>query len=446
KMKHGFGSLYKRDAHGREHPAASKIEGAYWIAYTANGKRIRQPLRDDAGRTVTELAIAEKLRMIVVSPYITRDHVEALKAVQEKITTAETALAVAQDAAAPVVKLADAFAMFEGEPTHETGAGTMDIYRYWWNAFTRWLAEQYPAAVTVRDVTEEIAKGYAAHLRKRGVSKKTFNSHRAFLMQFYSVLAKPASLPANPWKAIPRYKLGKMQSQSRRVLGNDELRKVCTSATGELRTLLAVGLYLGARLGDAVTLQWSNVDLRKMFVEYRQRKTGREIKLPLHPALALELSATRRGDRHGFIMPVLAKYYLEKGVRYVTNRVQYHFRKCGIETARKGNGVRKAVDVGFHSLRHSAVTLLREAGVPLSVTMGIVGHTSTATHDLYTQHGEAALKSAVAMLPSVFSADAPALPPAPVKMIDAEAVRVLAEKLTPENAGEIRAELLKLAS
>jgi integrase len=444
-MKHGFGSLYKRDAHGREHPAASKIEGAYWIAYTANGKRIRQPLRDDAGRTVTELAIAEKLRMIVVSPYITRDHVEALKAVQEKISTAETALAVAKDAAAPVVKLADAFAMFEREPTHETGANTLAIYRYWWNAFTRWLAEHYPAAVTLRDVSEEIAKGYAAHLKGRGVSKKTFNSHRAFLMQFYSVLAKPASLPANPWKTVTRYKLGKMQSQSRRVLSNDELRKVCTSATGELRLLLAVGLYLGARLGDAVTLQWSNVDLRKLVVEYRQRKTGREIKLPLHPVLAAVLNETRRGDRHGYVMPVLAKYYLEKGVRYVTNRVQYHFRKCGIETARKGNGVRKAVDVGFHSLRHSAVTIMREAGAPLSVTMGIVGHTSETTHDLYTQHGEGALRLAVDALPSVFGGDVLALPPAPVKMIDAAAVRVLAEKLTSANAADVRKELLQLA-
>ena len=445
-MKGKFGSLYKRDAESREHPANWQGKGIFWISYTANGKRIRQALRDDDGRVVTDRPTAERLRMKLVAPLIARDHVEVLKTMQEKIATAETALAVATDAAAPVVKLDDAFAIFEREPTHETGANTLAIYRYWWNAFTRWLAEHYPAAVALRDVSEDIAKDYAAHLKSRHVSKKTFNSHRAFLMQFYSVLAKPASLPANPWKAITRYKLGKMQSQSRRVLDNDELRKVCQTATGELRTLLAVGLYLGARLGDAATLQWANVDLRKMCVEYRQRKTGREIKLPLHLALAAELSATRRGDRHGYVVPTLAKLYLEKGVRYVTNRVQYHFRKCGIKTSRTGNGVRDAVDVGFHSLRHSAVTLMREAGAPLSVTMGIVGHTSTATHDLYTQHGEGALKLAVAMLPSVFGADAPALPPAPVQMIDAAAVRALAEKLTPENAAEVRAELFKLAS
>ena len=444
KQKHGFGSLYKRDATGREHPAASKREGVYWIAYTVNGKRIRQPLRDDDGRTITDLALAEKLRLKIISPYITRDHVEALKNVQEKIATAETALAAAEDAATTSIKIADAFAAFEAAD-HEISASTMEIYSYWWEAFSRWLADKHPAAVTLRDVSADIAKDYAAHLKRRGVSKKTFNAHRAILLQVFKALAKAASLPSNPWQEIARFKLKNQKAQSRRVLTNDELRNVCTSATGELRTLLAIGLYLGARLGDAVTLQWRNVDLRKMQVEYKQRKTGREITLPLHPALAAMLAETRVADRHGYITPELAKLYLEKGVRYVTNRVQYHFQKCGLKTTRAGSGVRDAVDVGFHSLRHTAVTLLREAGVPSSVTMAIVGHTSTATHDLYTHIGESALKQAMAALPSV-TGDTPTLPPATVKMISADAVRELAEKLTRGNCEDVRARLLALAA
>lgn len=445
KQKHGFGSLYKRDAAGREHPAAAKCEGVYWIAYTINGKRIRQALRDDDGRTVNDLATAEKIRLKVVAPFVARDHVEALKTVQEKIATAETALAVAEDAAAKSIKVADTFAAFEGAD-HEIGSGTMEIYRYWWEMFARWLADKHPAAVTLRDVTVETAKDYAAHLKRRGVSKKTFNAHRAFLLQLFKALAKPASLPANPWQEIARFKLKNQKANSRRVLTNDELRAVCQSATGELRTLLAIGLYLGARLGDAVTLQWSNVELRKMFVEYRQRKTGREIKLPLHPALAAMLAETRAANRHGYITPTLAKLYLEKGPRYITNRVQSHFQKCGLKTTRAGDGVRDAVDVGFHSLRHTAVTLLREAGVPTSVTMAIVGHTSASTHDLYTHIGEGALKQAMAALPSV-TGDALTLPlPAPVKMIDAADVRALAETLTAANADEVREKMLALAS
>jgi len=43
---------------------------------------------------------------------------------------------------------------------------------------------------------------------------------------------------------------------SRRELTIEELRRVCNAATGELRTLLAIGTYTGLRLGDAATLRW----------------------------------------------------------------------------------------------------------------------------------------------------------------------------------------------
>ena len=52
-----------------------------------------------------------------------------------------------------------------------------------------------------------------------------------------------------------------MIANSRRELTIDELRKVCQTATGELRTLLALGIYSGLRLGDCATLRWGEVDL-----------------------------------------------------------------------------------------------------------------------------------------------------------------------------------------
>ena len=109
---------------------------------------------------------------------------------------------------------------------------------------------------------------------------------------------------------------------------------------------------------------------------------------------------------------------------------------------REGKGVRKVTSAGFHSLRHSAVSLLREAGAPLSVTMAIVGHSSLAMHDTYTHAGEAALKSAVAAMPSVIGDAKPvkALPPVDLST----RVRELAQKLTTKNGLQIKDELLKL--
>ena len=58
--------------------------------------------------------------------------------------------------------------------------------------------------------------------------------------------------------------------------------------------------------------------------------------------------------------------------------------------------------MGFHSLRHTFVSLCRAAGAPLSVVEAIVGHASPAVTRHYTHTGEAAARASVALLPSVF--------------------------------------------
>jgi hypothetical protein len=80
----------------------------------------------------------------------------------------------------------------------------------------------------------------------------------------------------------------------------------------------------------------------------------------------------------------------------------------------KHTGKRAVVEVGFHSLRHTFVSLCRESGAPLAVVEAIVGHASPAMTRHYTHIGEAAARASVAALPSVLGdATAPAALPAP---------------------------------
>jgi hypothetical protein len=104
-------------------------------------------------------------------------------------------------------------------------------------------------------------------------------------------------------------------------------------------------------------------------------------------------------------------------------------------------------EVGFHSLRHSFVSLRREAGAPLSVVEAIVGHSNPAMTRVYTHTSEAAVGAAVAALPDITGQNPaqPALPPAPASaMVERAAVRALVEQLTPKNANAIRSQLLEL--
>ena len=59
------------------------------------------------------------------------------------------------------------------------------------------------------------------------------------------------------------------------------------------------------------------------------------------------------------------------------------------------------MDASFHSLRHTAVSLLKDAGIPDAVVMALVGHESSAMSDRYTHVGMEALVRAAESLPEI---------------------------------------------
>jgi integrase len=64
-------------------------------------------------------------------------------------------------------------------------------------------------------------------------------------------------------------------------------------------------------------------------------------------------------------------------------------------------GKRTGLDLSFHSLRHTAVSLLKDAGVPDAVVMALVGHESSAMSMRYTHVGIDALTKAAETLPEL---------------------------------------------
>ena len=55
------------------------------------------------------------------------------------------------------------------------------------------------------------------------------------------------------------------------------------------------------------------------------------------------------------------------------------------------SGRRAGFALSFHSLRHTAVSLMKDAGVPDAVVMALVGHDSEAMSAHYTHFGKEAL-------------------------------------------------------
>lgn len=407
RAKRGMGHLFKMHL-GKQHPADWKGAGAFWINFSP-GKgcgRIVQALTDADGHAITDRAQAEQARMKLVGAGLAGDRVTALRDVlSAKLATAETDLQAARLASVPGVKIADAFDAYERTPRTmrpDSGDATLEQYAFQWGRFARWIGENHPEAVTLRDVTEDHAAAYAADLQAAGLSGGTVNKHVGLLRLVFRVLRKQAGITADPWGDI---RPAKHRAKGRRELTTVELRRVCDEASGELRPLLALGLYTGMRLADCALLRWDEIDDAQGVIMATPQKTartsGKQVRLPIHASLREILQALPRTGE--YVLPETAADY--QGRRdYVTDKIQRHFRACGIDTHAAGtggqSGKRAVVSVGFHSLRHSFVSMCRAAGVPLSVVESLVGHSNPNMTRLYTHTSGGAAEQAIAGLPS----------------------------------------------
>lgn len=423
RAQRGLGRLYKRDAQGRECPANSHKTGTFWIAWREEGKRKRQRLEID-GKPIIDLETAKKEQLRIRAPYLTGQRIEVLKSVEADIKRLEGIRDKENDEANPPLSLAEAWKYYVNASNRpENGMDTRKHYKTMWGRFVGWVAEHYPNLKYMRDVTDIIADEYMGYLRCMEWTGNTYNKNLMFLRLIYRVLGKQART-ANPFMDIVRKK---QIMNSRRVLSMDELHTVITTANGDLRMLFIIGTFTGMRLADCATLRWDEIDMVASIIKKKPRKTlhssGAEITLGIPNAL-YDVLMDFEGERDGYVIPGIAKYFIcepQKGY-WVSKMIQSHFEKCGIRTHREGTGhkyhyegkkkvydksKRAIVEVGFHSLRHTWVSLHAASGTPQALIQDAAGHSNPAMTEHYTHiNNETARNIANAIdLPQLLDAD-----------------------------------------
>jgi integrase len=435
-MKHRTGYLFKRN-------------GTFYVQWNVNGKRFTKALRDDQGNAISTRREAEEAQTKVMATFAVADEATALESIVAKLDGRKAELARLEDEQNPPLGIAGAWMDYIAAPNRpDSGESTLRQYEFQYAAFARWMQEKHSHIVTLREVTQAIAEEYAASLNHGKFTPSTYNKHLNLLTLVFRVLKNKARLTGNPWEDIQRKRI---TAQGRRELTIDELRNVCQSATGELRVLLGLGLYSGLRLGDCATLRWAEVDLPRNIIRRIPNKTARRnpkpVIVPIHPVLKEMLETTAPEQRAEYVSPEIAALYLRRS-DMVTDMVQRHLIACKIKPHKPGTGgkgKRAVVEVGFHSLRHTFVSLCRESNAPLAVVESIVGHSSPAMTRHYTHVGELAAGRAVAMLPSIMgdnAATAPRIPPEETL----SKLRAIAESMTAKNWREKKAEVLALTN
>jgi integrase len=194
----------------------------------------------------------------------------------------------------------------------------------------------------------------------------------------------------------------------RRDFTLSEIKRIL-SACGdnqEWRGLVLLGLYTGQRLGDLAHLTWRAINLETQEIAFTARKTRRRIILPLvGPLVDYLTSLPAPDDPDAFLFPKAASH---KRVGRLSNQFRDILVEAGLveprsyKTTIKGrSSAREASQISFHSLRHSAVTLLKASGLSDVFAREIVGHESAAVSRAYTHLSTEDLRNAMQRIKDV---------------------------------------------
>lgn len=158
------------------------------------------------------------------------------------------------------------------------------------------------------------------------------------------------------WCSAPAFDRPRQPEGRVRWLTKDEAELLLRACAPHLRPLVMFLLYTGARVGEALWLEWKDVDLQRRHVQFTDTKNRLHRGVPLHPLLVSELLnerskrtctsavvfVTHRGQAYEPIDDALA------GETSAGSRI-----KTGFHSAVKRAGLR---DVRPHDLRHTWAT------------------------------------------------------------------------------------------
>lgn len=219
-------------------------------------------------------------------------------------------------------------------------------------------------------------------------------------------------IPDNPAARVANVKRPKNEeSDDRRPFTAEELASVLKAANDEWRGMIYAGLYTGGqRLSDIATLTAGQVDIEGKTVRFAADKTGRRVVLPIVQAWLDDIAPRVKGKPPGsYLFPAARERFVK--AKNKTSLVSNSFRRIlarvglatnpnhKVEGAKEGR--RKTYPLSFHSLRHTATSMLKSAGVSDSVVMDIVGHESEAVSRNYTHIDDATKRAALEKLPVI---------------------------------------------
>ena len=294
------------------------------------------------------------------------------------------------------------FASWAENKSRETAASTGVRYRRTAQLFVDSLGPRARADIndiTPRDIIA-FRDGLAAHL-----STSTAN-HAVKVVRMALKDAQAAGLVTANVAAGVRPAKSSEEPARRRPFTIPEIQRILRAAHGEWRGLILFGLYTGQRLGDLAALTWQNVDLARRELGFVSRKTKRRQLIPLARPLRKFLETSEASDDPK--QPLFPIASMAKRSGALSNQFHDILSDAGLLEKRthagtgKGRSNRRRLnELSFHALRHTATSLMKNAGISPAIVQDIIGHESPEISAHYTHIEDAAKRRAIESLPDV---------------------------------------------
>lgn len=270
-------------------------------------------------------------------------------------------------------------------------------------------------------------EGWVVELRAAGLSQSTVRSIYTVLRAILDAAVRDGLLGANPAAVVRRPKVDHHEAA---FLTPAQVRALLAAAQGSrYAPLFELLVHTGLRRGEALALKWRDVDLEEGLLRVRGTlarvegvlevttpKTAKSRRVvPLSLAASALLKAQRQRQR---LERVAAGsqwvggdwvFATELGdasdPRNALRALKAAAAKHNRQGVKDGRPADQLPDVGLHSLRHSAASVMLTNGVPLMVVGDILGHASVAiTGDIYGHVAPNVSRDAVAALGAALGA------------------------------------------
>jgi len=224
----------------------------------------------------------------------------------------------------------------------------------------------------LNQITRQQIQHFHQSLPQQGLSAATSNHHLKVLRKSFSLAIDWGLLDSNPASRIP---LLPEDNQREHYLTDQELQRLLTVLhTDANRTVCQILLFLlstGARLNEALTAQWINIDLDHNVWRIRasESKSKRMRSVPLNDSAmtVLQQQSSRTHHAYVFINPKTQQPYQDIHKVWIRLRTQ-----AGLGRLR------------IHDLRHSYASFLINAGRTLYEVQAILGHSKPEISQRYS--------------------------------------------------------------